>query len=56
MVLPYVNMDYEPYKYSERISDAAKRAYQKAKNLLDTHKEIDFNSLDSKIQKEIFIT
>ncbi len=54
VVLPYVNVDYEPYKYSERISDTAKKAYQKAQNLLDSHKEIDFNSLDSKIQKEIF--
>ncbi|RDU60607.1 hypothetical protein [Helicobacter sp. MIT 14-3879] len=54
VLLPYVNVDYEPYKYSERISDAAKRAYQKAKSLLDAHRETDFNSLDSKIQKEIF--
>ena len=51
---PYVDVDYEPYKYSERISDTAKKAYQKAQNLLKAHEEIDFNSLDSKIQKEIF--
>ncbi|WP_299548723.1 hypothetical protein [uncultured Helicobacter sp.] len=53
-LLPHVSVDYEPYKYSDRISDAAKRAYKKAQNLLETHKHIDFNSLDSKIQQEIF--
>ena len=54
VVLPYVNVEYEPYKYSKRISDTAKISYQKAKNLLDSNREIDFNSLDSKIQQEIF--
>ena len=53
-LFPYVSVDYEPYTYSERISDSAKRAYTKAQGLLEKHNNIDFNSLDSKIQQEIF--
>lgn len=54
ILFPYVDVDYEPYKYSERISDSARKAYQKAKSLLNAHKGIDFNYLDSAIQQQIF--
>lgn len=53
VLFPYVSVDYEPYKYSEQISDSAKRAYAKAQGLLKRHNNIDFNALDSKIQQEI---
>ena len=53
-LFPYVTVDYEPYKYSERISDSAKRAYQKAQSLLNQNKNLDFSSLNSNIKEEIF--
>ena len=52
-LFPYVNVDYEPYTYSERISDMAKKTYTKANKLLEKHSNTDFNLLDSKIQQEI---
>ncbi|TLE07560.1 hypothetical protein [Helicobacter bilis] len=52
-LFPYVNVDYEPYTYSERISDMAKKTYTKANKLLDKHSNTDFNLLDSTIQQEI---
>lgn len=52
-LFPYVNVDYEPYTYSERISDMAKKTYTKAQALLEKHSNTDFNLLDSKIQQEI---
>ncbi|TLD79695.1 hypothetical protein [Helicobacter trogontum] len=52
-LFPYVNVDYEPYTYSERISDMAKKTYTKAQALLEKHNNTDFNLLDSKIQQEI---
>ncbi|TQR53111.1 hypothetical protein [Campylobacter troglodytis] len=53
-LFPYVTVDYEPYKYSERISDSAKRVYQKAQSLLNQNKNLDFSNLDFKIKEEIF--
>lgn len=52
-LFPYVSVDYEPYTYSERISDMAKRTYTKANKLLEKHSNTDFNLLDSTIQQEI---
>lgn len=52
-LFPYVSVDYEPYTYSERMSDMAKRTYTKANKLLDKHSNTDFNLLDSTIQQEI---
>lgn len=52
-LFPYVNVDYEPYTYSERISDMAKKTYTKAQTLLEKHNNTDFNLLDSTIQQEI---
>lgn len=52
-LFPYVNVDYEPYTYSERISDMAKKTYTKAQALLEKHSNTDFNLLDSTIQQEI---
>ncbi|MWV61824.1 hypothetical protein DCO58_07485 [Helicobacter saguini] len=52
-LFPYVDVDYEPYKYSDRISDTAKKAYDKATKILESKSKIDFNNLDSKIQQEI---
>lgn len=52
-LFPYVNVDYEPYKYSDRISDTAKKTYEKANKILESKKKIDFNNLDSKTQQEI---
>ncbi|TLD95165.1 hypothetical protein LS80_009490 [Helicobacter trogontum] len=52
-LFPYVNVDYKPYTYSERMSDMAKRTYTKANKLLDKHSNTDFNLLDSTIQQEI---
>lgn len=52
-LFPYVNVDYEPYTYSERMSDMAKKTYTKANKLLEKHSNTDFNLLDSKIQQEI---
>ncbi|MGX3045130.1 hypothetical protein [Helicobacter sp. T3_23-1056] len=53
-LFPYVSVDYEPYKYSERISDSAKRAYQKAQTLLNKNKNLDFSNLDSNTKQAIF--
>ena len=53
-LFPYVSVDYEPYKYSERISDSAKRAYQKAQALLNKNKNLDFRNLDSNTKQAIF--
>lgn len=50
VLFPYVDVDYEPYKYSERISDTAKKAYDKAQNLLANH---NFNGLDYDTRQEI---
>ncbi len=52
-LFPYVNVDYEPYTYSERISDMAKKTYDKANKLLESHSKIDFNNLNPKIQQDI---
>ena len=52
-LFPYVNVDYEPYTYSERMSDMAKKTYTKAQALLEKHSNTDFNLLDSTIQQEI---
>lgn len=52
-LFPYVNVDYEPYTYSERISDMAKKTYTKATKLLESHSKIDFNNLNPKIQQDI---
>ena len=52
-LFPYVNVDYEPYKYSDRISDMAKRTYDKATKLLESNSKIDFNNLNPKIKQEI---
>ncbi|RDU58802.1 hypothetical protein CQA53_11855, partial [Helicobacter didelphidarum] len=52
-LFPYVNVDYEPYKFSDRISDTAKRTYDKANKILESYSKIDFNNLDSKIQQDI---
>ena len=53
VLFPYVNVDYTPYTFSERISDSAKRAYTKATKLLESYAKKDFNLVDSKIQNEI---
>ncbi|MWV62946.1 hypothetical protein DCO58_01470 [Helicobacter saguini] len=52
-LFPYVNVDYKDYVYSDRISDTAKKAYDKATKILESKSKIDFNNLDSKIQQEI---
>ena len=52
-LFPYVNVDYEPYKYSDRISDMAKKTYDKATKLLESNSKIDFNNLNPKIKQEI---
>ncbi|WP_158659246.1 hypothetical protein, partial [Helicobacter trogontum] len=52
-LFPYVNVDYEPYTYSERISDMAKKTYTKANKLLESHSKIDFNNLNPQIQQDI---
>ena len=53
VLFPYVNVEYTPYTFSERISDSAKRAYTKATKLLESYAKKDFNLVDSKIQNEI---
>lgn len=52
-LFPYVDVDYESYIYSERISDMAKKTYDKAAKLLESHAKIDFNNLNPKIQQDI---
>ncbi len=52
-LFPYVNPDYEPYVFSNRISDVARRTYDKANKLLKANSKSSFNRLDSKIQNEI---
>lgn len=53
VLFPYVDVDYEPYKYSDRISDTAQKAYQKAQNLLKSNERYDFNNIPRNIRQEI---